>query len=74
MSIIHVAFQHNAGELRTEIADHGPTQLSAVLGLAMLWVVCFLNVGLWPAFKIQHISHKNPDFLLILKIRRYSNN
>lgn len=74
MSIIHVAFQHKAGELRTEIADHGPTQLSDVLGLAMLWVVCFLNVDLWPAFKIQHTLHKNPDFWLVLKIGRSSNN
>ena len=74
MGIIHVALQHKAGELRTEISDRGPIQLSAVLGLAMLWVVCFLNVGLLPAFKTQGISHKSPDFWLILKIGGSSNN
>lgn len=78
MSITHVAFQHKAGELRTEISDRGPIQLLAVLGLAMLWVACFLsvvlNAGLLPAFKTQGISHKSPDFWLILKIGGSSNN
>ena len=74
MSLICVAFQYKAGELRTEVANHGPIQPAAGMGLAVLCVVCFLNVDLLPAFKIQDISHKNPDFWLVLKIGRFGNN
>lgn len=60
-----------ASELRAEVANHGPIQAAAGFGLAMLCIVCFLNVDLLPAFKIQDISHKKPRFLTCPKNQKF---